>query len=542
MTSRPFGITLAVGSSRANHTGAWRTERPVYVDRMPPCNDACGAGENVQRWLAQAEESDYEAAWRAIVEDNPFPAVMGRVCYHPCQTACNRAELDEAVGIHAVERFLGDRAIEAGWALPAAGSPTGRRILVIGAGPAGLSAAYHLRRAGHEVVVRDAAGQAGGMLRYGIPRYRLPRDVLDAEIERLVRLGVRLELSSLVTDLPAAMRDGGFDAAVVAVGAQLAANAYVPAGDSAHVLDALHLLAAAAEGEPVALGRKVVVYGGGDTAVDAARTVRRLGAADAVIVYRRTRDRMPAHPEEVAAAEAEGVRMRWLTTITRADGGALEVERMELDETGFPRPTGDVESLGADAVVLALGETADLSLVEGLDGVVVAGGVIQVGPDHATGRAGVFAAGDVVAGERTATVAVGHGKAAARAVGAWLAGDRYLHAPRPPLAGPDRLNTWYYADAPASVQPELAVARRVSSFDEVVQGLDASTAVFEARRCLSCGNCFECDNCYGMCPDNAVIKLGTGERYRFDYDYCKGCGLCAAECPCGAIDMEAEPV
>jgi 2-oxoacid:acceptor oxidoreductase delta subunit (pyruvate/2-ketoisovalerate family) len=537
-------VTLAVGSSLANHTGTWRTERPVYVDRLAPCNDACRSGEDVQRWLARAEEADYEAAWRVLVADNPFPAVMGRVCFHPCQSACNRAELDEAVGIHAVERFLGDHAIEAGWRLPDPGPATGRRVLVVGAGPAGLSAAYHLRRLGHEVVVRDAAAEPGGMLRYGIPRYRLPRHVLDAEIARITACGVTIETGARVDDLDRALSAGGFDGAFVAVGAQLAANAWLPAGDSARILDALGLLAQAAGEEPPHLGRTVVVYGGGDTAMDAARTARRLGATEAVVVYRRTRERMPAHPEEVAAAEAEGVRLRWLTTVARADESALTVERMVLDETGFPRPTGELETLDVDALILALGEAADLSLVEHLDGVAVEGGAIAVGPDLATGRPGVFAGGDAVAGEHTATAAIGHGAAAARALDEWLRTGEARTAPAPTRAPAtaDRLNTWYYADAPASVQPELAAARRLSGFDEVVGGLDESTALFEARRCLSCGNCFECDNCYGVCPDNAVIKLGPGQRYRIDYDYCKGCGLCAAECPCGAIDMEPEPI
>ncbi|HEX6501098.1 MAG TPA: FAD-dependent oxidoreductase [Micromonosporaceae bacterium] len=186
---KPFAITLDVGSSLANRTGAWRTERPVYVDRMPPCNDACPAGENVQRWLYHAEEGDYEAAWRQIMVDNPFPAVIGRVCYHPCQTACNRGQLDEAVGINAVEGFVGDEAIRRGWTVPVTAAPSGKRVLVVGAGPAGLSAAYHLRLLGHDVTVRDAGEQAGGMMRYGIPAYRLPRDVLDAEVARDRRHG-----------------------------------------------------------------------------------------------------------------------------------------------------------------------------------------------------------------------------------------------------------------------------------------------------------------------------------------------------------------
>ncbi len=535
----PFGITLQVGSSLANKTGAWRTERPVYLDRMPPCNDACPAGENVQRWLYHAEDGGYEAAWRQIMEDNPFPAIMGRICYHPCQDACNRAHLDQPVGINSVERFVGDLAIRRGWTVPVRAVPSGRRVLVVGAGPAGLAAAYHLTRLGHAVTVRDAGERPGGMMRYGIPAYRLPRDVLDAEVARIVDMGVTLQLRCAVPDLTAALAEG-FDAVFLGIGAQLSKRTYLPAGDSARVLDALAVLRGVAQGDPPLLGRRVVVYGGGNTAMDAARSAKRLGATDALVVYRRTRAQMPARPEEVEEAEQEGVRMRWLSTIAGADGGAITVERMELDETGFPRPTGLTEQLAADAVVLAIGQDVDRSIVDGVPGVEVRDGVIQVGPDMMTGRPGVFAGGDMTPSERTVTAAAGHGKRAARHIDAWLHGTTRAPASRPDLAAFENLNTWYYSDAPATVRPTLDAARRLSTFDEVVGGLDEQTACYEARRCLSCGNCFECDNCYGMCPDNAVIKLGPGLRFAIDYDYCKGCGICAAECPAGAIAMRPE--
>lgn len=540
MTEHPFAITLDVGSSRANHTGSWRTERPEYVRRLPPCNGVCPAAENVQGWLFHAESGDYEAAWRTIVADNPFPAVMGRVCYHPCETACNRGQLDEAVGINSVERFLGDLAIERGWTIPVEAAETGRRVLVVGAGPSGLSAAYHLRRMGHAVQIRDAADKPGGMMRFGIPRYRLPREVLDAEIARITEMGVEIRLGSPVTDLAAAMAEGGFHAAFLAVGAGVGRRAHIPAGEAARVVDAVAFLHEMEGADPPRIGRRVVVYGGGDTAVDAARTARRLGG-EPLIVYRRTRDRMPAQDFEVREAEEEGVLVRWLSTIRHIDGGTVTVERMELDEHGFPQPTGETETLEADTVVLALGQDSDLSLVAGMDGVEVADGTVHVGPDMMTGRPGVFAGGDMVPAERTVTTAVGHGRLAARHVDAWLRGTMHTPPPRPPLAEHGSLNTWYYSDAPRTVRPHLEAARRASGFDEVVAGLDEGTALFEARRCMSCGNCFECDNCFGVCPDNAVIKLGPGKGYRFDLEYCKGCGICATECPCGAIAMGPEP-
>jgi 2-oxoacid:acceptor oxidoreductase delta subunit (pyruvate/2-ketoisovalerate family) len=539
---RPFAITLDVGSSLANRTGSWRTSRPVYVDRLPPCNHACPAGENIQGWLYHAESGDYEAAWRVLTADNPLPAVMGRVCYHPCEDACNRGNLDDPVGINSVERFLGDEAIRRGWKFDLPARESGKRVLVVGAGPSGLSAAYHLRRLGHRVTIHEAGPVAGGMMRFGIPKYRLPRDVLEAEVARILDMGVRLRLDSKVDDLVALMRNGRYDAAFLAVGAHIGKRAYIPAGTAAKVLDAVSVLRSMEDGERPLLGRRVVVYGGGNTAIDVARTARRLGATESIIVYRRTREKMPAHDSEVEEALQEGVMIKWLSTIREAGDAGITVEKMALDEKGFPQPTGELETLEADSVVLALGQDVDLSLLKGVPGLEIRDGVVQVGPDMMTGHAGIFAGGDMVPSERTVTVAVGHGKKAARHIDAWLRGTRHEAPAKHALAAFDRLNPWYYSDASKTVRPMLDVVRRQSTFDEIVGGLDESNALYEARRCLSCGNCFECDNCYGVCPDNAVVKLGPGQRYEFNYDYCKGCGLCAAECPCGAIEMVPEKI
>jgi NADPH-dependent glutamate synthase beta subunit-like oxidoreductase len=537
-----FAITLDVGTSLANHTGSWRTVRPVYVHRLPPCNDACPAGEDIQGWLSFAEAGDYEAAWRALTKNNPMPAVMGRVCYHPCENACNRAQIDSAVGINSVERFLGDMAIAKGWRFTPPAQKSGKKILVVGAGPAGLSAAYHLALLGHAPTIHEAGPAPGGMMRFGIPKYRLPRDILDAEVARLADLGVRIEYNTKVSDLQATMEEGGYDAAFLAVGAHIAKRAYIPAGEAARVLDAVQVLRSMEGEDKPLLGRRVVVYGGGNTALDVARTAKRLGAEEAIIVYRRTREKMPAHDFELEEALEEGVMMKWLSTIKNVEAGVLTVEKMKLDEKGFPQPTGEFETLEADSVVLALGQDVDLSLLDGVPGLEIKDGMVQVGPDMMTGAGGIFAGGDMAPSQRTVTVAIGHGKRAARNIDAFLRGEAFAPPPRHELASFDRLNAWYYGEAPKTVRPTLEIARRSSTFEEVVKGLDDSNALYEARRCLSCGNCFECDNCYGVCPDNAVVKLGPGKGFKFNYDFCKGCALCASECPCGAIAMVAEEI
>ena len=539
---KPFAITLDPGSSLANHTGSWRTSRPEYVDRLPPCNNACPAGEDIQGWLFHAESGDYESAWRALVANNPMPAVMGRVCYHPCEGSCNRAQLDSAVGINSVERFLGDEAIKRGWAFDDPAPFSGKRVLVVGAGPSGLSAAYHLARLGHAVTIREAGPMAGGMMRFGIPSYRLPRDVLDAEVRRILDLGVELELNARVDDILEAMSDGPFDAAFLAVGAHIAKRAYIPANEAAKILDAVQVLRGMEGEEKPLLGRRVVVYGGGNTAIDVARTAKRLGAEEAMIVYRRTREKMPAHDFEVQEALEEGVLIKWLSTIKQAGEQSITIEKMALDDKGVPQPTGEFETLEADSVVLALGQDVDLSLLSRVPDLEVTDGVVKVGANMMTSHPGVFAGGDMVPAERTVTVAIGHGKKAARHIDAWLRGGAYQPGGKHEVAEFAKLNTWYYSDASKTVRPVLDMQKRITSFDEVVMALDEGTALFEARRCLSCGNCFECDNCYGVCPDNAVIKLGPGKRFRFNYDYCKGCGVCAAECPCGAIRMVPEEI
>lgn len=538
----PDDMTPGVDLTSHLGVGPARTRRPLYVDLLPPCNAACPAGEDIQGWLALAQAGKFRAAWEALVRDNPMPAVHGRVCYHPCEASCNRNELDSAVGIHAVERYLGDLAAREAWPLPIGATPSGKRVLVIGAGPSGLSAAYHLTRLGHQVEIHEAGPLPGGMLHFGIPAYRLPREDLMNEIRRIENAGVRIVLNHKVEDVLAEQEAGGFDAVFVAIGAHLSKHVDIPARDAVKVLDAVSLLRDVESGNAPLLGRRVVVYGGGNTAMDAARTARRLGAEEAMIVYRRDRAHMPAHAFEADEALAEGVKIKWLTTISSIDGGDLTIEKMRIDEKGRAEPTGEFETLRADAVVLALGQDADSGFLRKIPGIVHrADGTVVVGPDMMTGRPGIFAGGDMVPAERSVTIATGHGKKAARNIDAWLRGASYARPGKHPEVDFAGLHLPIYTDAIRSAERELPLEQRGAGFDEVVAALSEMEALHESRRCLSCGNCFECDQCYAACPEDAVEKLGPGRRYRFHYDLCTGCAVCFEACPCHAIEMIPEP-
>jgi formate dehydrogenase (NADP+) beta subunit len=542
MTTRQSDLTPVINLLREKGTGPVRAERPLFVDFLPPCNDACPAGENVQAWLDLAQAGKYRDAWETILRDNPFPAVHGRVCYHPCETRCNRGQLDSAVSIHAVERFLGDLASEQGWTPPPPAPPSGKRILVVGGGPSGLSAAYHLARRGHRVEIREAGPLPGGMLHFGIPAYRLPRDDLMREVRRIESMGVTITLNHKVEDILKEQAEGKFDAVFIAIGAQIGKRIDIPARDAGRVIDAITLLREIETGDPPCLGRRVIVYGGGNTAMDAARTARRLGAEEALIVYRRDRVHMPAHAFEADEALSEGIKIKWLSTITEVGEGELTVETMQLDEHGRPCPTGQFETLSADSLVLALGQQTDSGFLRSVPDIAfTSDGIVIVDAGMMTGRPGIFAGGDTVPGDRTVTAAVGHGKKAARHVDAWLRGQVARSIVKHPVVGFDQLNLPIYADAPPSVQHELPVEQRLShGFAETTAGLSEAEAHYEARRCLSCGNCFECDQCYAACPEQAIVKLGPGRRYRYDYDRCTGCAVCFEQCPCHAIAMIPE--
>ncbi|HEV2675353.1 MAG TPA: NAD(P)-binding protein [Aliidongia sp.] len=535
-------MSPVVEMTRRRVVGPTRTSHPVYVDLLPPCNQGCPAGEDIQAWLSLAQAGKWRQAWETLIRDNPLPAVHGRVCYHPCESACNRAELDSSVSIHSIERFLGDKATAEGWLPPRDAAPSGKKVLVVGAGPSGLSAAYHLARLGHTVEIRDAGPLPGGMLHFGIPAYRLPRDVLMKEIARIEAMGVRLTLNHKVEDVLTEKAAGGFDAVFVAIGAQAARHVDIPARDAAHVVSAVSLLHDVGAGRAPKLGRRVVIYGAGNTAMDAARTARRLGAEEALIVFFSDRAHMEAHAFEAEEALSEGVKIKWLSSIRDIGADKLQVELMALDAQGVPQPTGKFETLQADSVVLALGQHAESDFLKGIPGVeLTSDGTVLVGTDMMTGAAGLFAGGDMIPGTRTVTAAVGHGKKAARHIDGWLRGQPYAAAPKHPVIGFEDLHLPIYSDAKPSLQPELPANKR-QDFAEVVGGLSETAALHEAKRCLSCGNCYECDGCFAACPETAILKLGPGRGYAVDLALCTGCAACFEQCPCHAIDMIPERI
>ena len=536
-------LTKLANLNKSKGTGSIRKSKPEYVDFFPPCNNACPAGENIQAWLSLAQEGKIEDAWRKLTEQNPMAAIHGRVCYHPCENSCNRKDLDSSVSIHAVERFLGDEALKNNWQFYPPKTLTGKKIMIVGAGPSGLSAAYHLRKLGHEVTIFEAGPVAGGMMNFGIPAYRMPRNILQAEIKRIENFGVKIVLNYKVQDILKEKENGGFDAVFVAIGAHLAKKVNIPAQEASKILDAVSFLKEADENsdnKPL-LGRRVAIYGGGNTAMDAARTAKRLGADEAMIIYRRDREHMPAHEFEADEALSEGVKIHWLSSIKNMETSSITVEKMQVID-GKAVPTGEYETLEADSLILALGQEADTDFLKHIEGITFKedGTTVEVNPSMMTGYPGIFAGGDMVPSERTVTIATGHGKKAARNIDAWLRNTTYEKPANNPLVTIEKLQIWFKTNAEAKAQQHLEIEKAVETFDEIVAGYTTEEAVYEAQRCLSCGNCFECDSCYGACPEGAISKNGKGEGYTINYDLCTGCGVCAEQCPCHALDMVLE--
>ena len=536
-------ITKAVDlSTHAEGTGPKRFRQPVYVDFMPPCNSACPAGENIQGWMAHAQGGDYFEAFQTLMEDNPFPAIMGRVCVKPCESGCNRTYIDTTVNIHAVERYIGDEAIRQQWQVRNNVKPTGKKVLVVGAGPGGLSAAYHLARMGHTVEIFEAGGHPGGLMWTGIPDYRLPKEILNAEIDRIVKMGVYIRLNYKVNNVQAEKEDGRFDAVFLAIGAQLIHPETFKNDNSVYIKDAFSFFKEVKLNTSPYLHKKVVVYGGGKLAMYLSRMIKRFGS-EATVYFPGDKKMMPAYDYETEDALAEGVEVELLRSISSIEKNTISFEKMKV-EKGKAVGTGEFEMVDADVLIMANRQEADTAFLRTVSTIKLNDdGTIAIDTQRMTGCEGIFAGGDMLPGEnRSATIAIGHGKKTARYINSYLERQPFIKAEKHPTAGYRKLHMWYKTDAPQKEQSKLAPTIAIKNFDEVNAGLSEPEARFEAQRCLSCGNCFECDGCFGACPEDAIIKLGKGNRYKFNFDACTGCGVCYEQCPCHSIEMIPEPV
>ncbi|HEX4877557.1 MAG TPA: NAD(P)-binding protein [Chitinophagaceae bacterium] len=528
--------------THAEGTGPLRFRRPVYMDFMPPCNSACPAGENIQAWLAHAQAGNYFEAFQTILEDNPFPAIMGRVCVKPCETGCNRNHIESTVNIHAVERFIGDEAIRQKWPVQFMYEETKKRILVIGAGPGGLSAAYHLARMGHTVEVYDAGKHPGGLLWTGVPEYRLPKEILDAEVERIVKMGVKIRLNYKVQDVLTEKQAGNFDAVYISIGAQVIHDEGFKQDGSVYITDAFSFFNEAKQNNSPFVRKKVVVYGGGKLALYLSRVLKRFGS-EVAVYFPGDKKMMPAYDYETEDALAEGVEVQLYRSISKIEKKKITLEVLKVEKNKAVG-TGELEEVEADVLINANKQEVDSGFLRAISAIKINDdGTVVIDAQRMTGHEGIFAGGDMLPGEnRSSTIAIGHGKKAAKYIHGYLMGKPYQKPDKHPTASFRKLHMWYKTDAPQKEQDKLKPEVAVKSFEEVIAGLSEPEARFEAQRCLSCGNCFECDGCFGACPEDAIIKLGKGNRYKFNYNACTGCAVCYEQCPCHAIEMIPEPV
>lgn len=569
-------IPFSRGSTEIFLTGQWSAGKPAWVEKTSPCRHGCPIGNDIARAFATASKGDIDGALAIFREENPLPAVCGRVCYHPCEGACNRKEMDEAVNIRGFERFCADHGRVAA---PRPAAVRKERVAVVGSGPAGLSAAYHLARLGFPVTVFEALPEAGGMLMYGIPEYRLPKAVLRREIGRVTRLGVRIETGAPIAaegagplTLTAIRRD--YEAVFLAVGSHKGSGLGVEGEGASGVLEGIAFLRSVAMREAPDLRGRVAVIGGGNTAVDCARTAKRLGAGEVTVLYRRSRSEMPALAEDIEGVEADGIKIELLAAPKRVivEGGrvtAIECVRMSLgppDGSGRPSPVpipGSEFVMAVDTVIAAVGQAPEIGFLSASGVATTAKGMIGIDESGATAAPGVFAGGDASGGRAFVADAIASGKMGALAIYCYIEGKdaaREYEALRigagpsfafAPLANPDRpkvdlsdvvtydrLNTICVPFAKRNDNPHKAggKGRVVDAFAEIAAGLPRKRAEAEIARCFKCGTCTACDLCFLLCPDVSILKAKAG-GYDVKSDYCKGCGVCASACPRQVIGM-----
>ncbi len=533
----------SVGAPPAVRTGQWATQRPLRREWTPPCNDGCPAGNNVRGFVAAVGEKQFDRALAILHETSPFPAICGRVCPAPCMEACHRNHLDEALNVRELERYVADHAA----AEPVREAERKETVGVIGSGPAGLATAYHLGRLGYAVTLYEAMGELGGVMRTGIPAYRLPREVLDREIDFILSHGVTAVTDFKVDRQRLLELTRKHDAIFVATGLQEARGLNLGLDDPAVLMQGITFLDDARMGKIRLDGERIAVMGGGNTAMDAARTALRLGAKQVKVLYRRTREEMPAIKEEIDEAIEEGVSLHELVAPTRIKkllgGVSITCRRMVLgepDESGRRRPVpadgpGCEFNVDADRVILALGQFGDLSIFP--EGTEVTDAQVRLGLSGAP----IFAGGDLATNEGTVTAAIGSGRRAAFHIHRTLAGEDLFPPARSEVIPVEEMKFTRFEHSPQQRGEMIDVKVRISSeFAEVRRGLaeapDHALAVAEAHRCLSCGDCNSCDLCREHCPEGVLVR--ERDFYAFDYEYCKGCGLCASECPRGVVYME----
>jgi NADPH-dependent glutamate synthase beta subunit-like oxidoreductase len=563
-------MTVSFEGSRATKTGTWRYLTPAYLNKVAPCNEGCPAGEDIEAAMVLSGQEDYLGAWEKIIQENPLPRVCGRVCFHPCEKTCNRREFDEPASIHALERFVGDRAFQAGKRFAPPKEKKREKIAIIGSGPAGLSCAYHLASLGYAAVLFEAEPELGGMLRYGIPSYRLPREILDQEIRNILALGVEARTRNRIGVDTKWKNLDKFDALFIAAGAWKSLPLRIPGEDAAGVMSGLAFLKKVNSGEKVDLGQRVAIIGGGNTAMDAARSALRLGAKP-LILYRRTKEEMPAWEEEISETEEEAIELIFLSSPLRvlAENGkvsGIECIKNILGPPGKdgrrePRPIeGSNFTLPVDSILSCIGEAPDFSFLP--ESLKKSSGALIVDETGATSLPKVFAGGDIIDQPRTVSYAIGAGKKAAMAIDATFRGKDVAQSLRAARWGENGslsmarykggamdvmaqegvkfsdLNPAYFQRKLRRPKDKLPVSQRTSDFREICSGLSTQEALEEAKRCFNCGVCNLCDNCFIFCPDMAIAARSDKQGYEINYEYCKGCCICVEECPRGAISVE----